>query len=229
MLRSLCAGCLVAALLIAAAEPTDAVTKVGRKYNVLEFGAGYASPVGKYDGFGGEIFMDEYDRFRELEADEVFDPSFSIAASLGQLRNRWHISVGAVYTKVNQLDTIVVGGMGYIFPDITAIEFSDFHQFDLRLNVNYQFLDISVNPVTPYAGIGLAAGIIAETAPGYSTEYDANTLLSVNFGAEFKIWTSADSRNFVTLASVNSYDLLSSGYRPRNLNIGGAIKIYVRP
>jgi hypothetical protein len=229
MLRRFCFVGLVGAVLLCVVGPTEAVTRVGKKFSVLEIGAGYASPVGKYDDFGGESFVDENGIFHQLNADEVFNPSFSIAASLGQLRNRWLVSVGAVYTKVNQLDTIVVGGLGYVFPDASAIVFSNFNQFDLRLNVNYQFLDISTNQFTPYAGVGLAAGMISETAPGYSTEYDVNTLLSANFGVEFKIWSSADKRKFVTLASVNGYDLLSSGYRPRNLNIGGAIKMYVRP
>lgn len=216
-------------LFVLSISSADAVTRVGRRFNVLEFGAAYASPVGEYDNFGGVAFMDEYDRFRRLDADRVFDPSFSISVFGGQLRNHIYGSVGVVYTKVNQLDTIVVGGYGYVFPYADAVEFSDFHQWDLRLNLNYQFADITAAPITPYVGLGFAAGLIYETAPGLSTEYDANTMFSVNFGVEFKIFDAPNARQFVTLASVNSYDLLSSGYRPRNLNIGGAIKIYMRP
>ena len=82
---------------------------------------------------------------------------------------------------------------------------------------------------TPYVGLVAAVGMIAQSAEGYETEYEVNSLLSANFGAEFKLWSSPDKRKFLTLASVNSFDLLSSGYRPRNLNIGGAIKFYGRP
>ncbi|PWB75851.1 hypothetical protein C3F09_01695 [candidate division GN15 bacterium] len=229
MLRRFCSFGLAATLLLLSVASADAITRVGKKYNVLEFGAGYASPYGHYDNFGGEYFIDQYDRFHQLNADQVFKSSYSIGVFFGQLRNRWMVSVGGVYTKVNQLDTIVVGNFGYVWPYAGAVVFSNFGQWDLRLDVNYQFMDISENQFTPYAGIGLAAGLISETAPGIDANYDANTLLSANFGVEFKLWTSADKRKFVTLASVNSYDLLSSGYRPRNLNIGGAIKVYMRP
>lgn len=229
MLRKFWLAGLFAVVCLVTVAPADAVTRVGRRLNVVEFGAGYASPVGKYDHLSDVDFIDEYDRFRQLDADEVFDPSFSIGAFGGQLRNHWLVTVGVAYTKVNQLDTIVVGGFGYVFPYADAVVFSDFHQWDLRVNVNYQFADLTVDPITPYAGLGFAAGLIYESAPGISTTYDANTLFSINFGAEFKIWTAANQRQFVTLASVNSYDILSSGYRPRNLNIGGAIKIYMRP
>ena len=229
MLRRLWLAGFVGVMCFVAVAPADAVTRVGRRLNVFEFGAGYANPVGKYDNFGGVEFMDEFDRFRRLDADRVFDPSYSISVAGGQLRNRCLFTVGVTYTKVNQLDTIEVGGLGYVFPYADAVEFSDFHQWDLRLNFNFQFTDITVDPITPYVGFGLAAGLMYESAPGISTEYDANTMFSLNFGAEFKIWDSPDRRHFMTLASVNSYDLLSSGYRPRNLNIGGAIKIYMRP
>ena len=229
MLRRFWLVTMAGVLLLLSVASADAVSRVGRRFNVFEFGAGYASPIGKYDNFGGESFIDEYDRFRQLDADHVFNSSYSIGAFGGQLRNRVFVSVGVAYTKVNQLDTIVVGGLGYVFPYADAVVFSDFHQWDLRLNVNYQFADITIDPITPYVGLGFAAGLIYESAPGLSTTYDANTMFSLNFGAEFKVWTSDNNRQFVTLASVNSYDLLSSGYRPRNLNIGGAIKIYMRP
>src|SRR5512138_1409879 len=151
-------------LLVLSISSADAVTRVGRKFNVFEFGAAYASPVGRYDNFGGVDFMDENDRFRRLDADQVFDPSYSISVFGGQLRNRVFASVGVVYTKVNQLDTIVVGNYGYVFPYADAVEFSDFHQWDLRINVNYQFADITIDPITPYVGMGFAAGLIYESA-----------------------------------------------------------------
>lgn len=220
---------LVVVLLLVVAASTEAVTRVSKRYNVLDFGAGYANPVGHYDNFGGESFVDLSGRYYRLDADQVFNSSYSIGVFFGQLRNRWMISLGGVYTKVNQRDTIFVGDVGYVWPYSDAVVFSNFGQWDIRLNVNYQFMDISENQFTPYAGLGLAAGLISETAPGINANYDANTLLSANFGVEFKLWTSANKRSFVTLASVNSYDLLSSGYRPRNLNIGGAIKVYMRP
>jgi len=223
MLRRFCFVGLVGVVFLWAVVPTEAVTRVAKKLNFLEIGAGYASPVGKYDNFNSFNFMNE------ANADRVFDPSFSIGVSIGQLRNRWLVSLGAVYTKVNQLDTFVVGDYLYYFGPEGGLVVPDFHQFDLRLNVNYQFTDLTSMNFAPYAGIGLAAGMISMTASGYASEYDINSLLSANFGVEFKLWSSADKRKFITLASVNSYDLLSSGYRPRNLNIGGAIKVYARP
>jgi len=229
MLRRFCFVSLLAALLLMAVIPTEAVTRVGKRFNVLEIGAGYASPAGKYDYIGSIDFIDDMGIVRNLNADQVYDPSFTLGISLGQLRNRWLVTVGAVYTKVNQLDTFKVGYNLWHFGPPGGIVVPSFNQFDLRLNVNYQFTDLSTMNFAPYAGIGLAAGMISMTAPGYASEYDVNTLLSANFGVEFKLWSSADKRKFVTLASVNSYDLLSSGYRPRNLNIGGAIKVYGRP
>ncbi len=229
MLRRFCVVGFAGALLLLAVAPIEAVTKVGRKYNVLEFGAGYASPVGEYDHISQIDFIDDVGIVRNLDADQVYDPSFSIGMSLGQLRNHWSVSVGAVYTRVNQLEAFEVGYNIWRFGPEGGAVVPDFNQFDLRLNINYQFTDLTNMNFAPFAGLGLAAGLIAQSAPGYETEYEANTLLSANFGAEFKVWTSADKRKFLTLASVNSYDLLSSGYRPRNLNIGGAIKLYVRP
>lgn len=230
MLRRFCFVGLVGVVLLCAVVPTEAVTRVAKKLNFLEIGAGYASPLGKYDHISIIDFADEMGVVRDLEANRVFDPSFSVGISVGQLRNRWLVSLGAIYTKINQLDSFLVSPSFYHEFAVGEMRvIPKFDQFDFRLNVNYMLGDITASDLSPYAGLGAAAGIVSRRIAGTETDYDVNTLLSANFGVEFKLWSSADKRKFVTLASVNSYDLLSSGYRPRNLNIGGAIKVYARP
>lgn len=229
MLRRLVSYGLTMASLMCLGASAEAVTKVGKRFNMFEVGGGRTTPIGSYDHIGIISFVDESGMTRNLDADQVFDPSYSIHAAFGQLRSRVAASVGIVYTKVNQLDTFLVSENLYYFGPEGAPVTPKFEQVDLRLNCNYHLLDLSASNFSPYVGVGAAVGMISQSAPGYVTEYDLNTLVSVNFGAEFKVWSSVDKRTFLTLASVNSYDLLSSGYRPRFLNIGGAIRFYGRP
>ena len=68
-----------------------------------------------------------------------------------------------------------------------------------------------------------------ESGVDYADENELKFTVSVNFGADIKVWTAPSGRSYVALSSVNSWDLLASGQRPRYLNIGGAIKYYFRP
>ena len=82
---------------------------------------------------------------------------------------------------------------------------------------------------SPYAGVAVKGGLTRISQTGYSDDHIADIALAVNFGADIRIWSSADARQFLTLSSVNSYDLFGSNNRPLYFNVGGAIKYYFRP
>ena len=103
------------------------------------------------------------------------------------------------------------------------------HLYDFDFNLNYLFANITEFPLAPYAGVGFTGGLTAATAKGYDSESRIEVLARVNFGLEFKFWQSASKRSFLTVASVNSYDFVASGDRPRHLYMGGALKYYFRP
>lgn len=202
-----------------------ALVKVARRYNVVDAIGGYAHPLGSYDGLGIIDFTNGAGQRKDLSAAEVFDPTFSLGIRYGQLRNNHMLmNFGFRYSRINEADSFVVDDYVYRFvPDNP-----DVHQFDVEFNFNYLLTNIHEIFVAPYVGLGLRAGFTTFSGKGVESESRVNIGSAINFGAEVRVWSSAKQRDFVTVASVNSFDFWGSANRPRHFYVGGGLKYYFR-
>jgi opacity protein-like surface antigen len=212
----------LAAMLLASSA--GAINRVSKSLGVLEIHGGYSSPTGKIDHVSNNDFYDEGVLYN-VPTKDVFKSSFTMGFSLGLVKkSHWYTTVGLDYTHMRIKDTIFFpNGSGFILSPKP-----NFNHFDLRLNANYQFSDIELASFTPYLGLGVGAGLTTQSLRGYASETEINIGLALNFGAEAKLWQDASGRTLVTLASANSWEFFGSGYRPKFLTIGAAIKFYSR-
>ncbi|MEW5994561.1 MAG: hypothetical protein AB1744_09210, partial [Candidatus Zixiibacteriota bacterium] len=219
------------ALVLGLSATTDAVIrKVGRVYNVIDVYGGYSTPIGEYDELGSAIFTDRNLRVVELKADSVYNATFHVGFTYGQLRGgHFMYSIGFRYTKIETLDTFVTDRVGdTIFFVFFEPRTPSFNQYDVDFNVNVYATNPSKAIISPYVGLGVSAGITSQTDEGFDSQNWLTVNFRVNFGGELKLWEAPKIRSFVTLASINSVDLLASDKHPRYLNIGGAVKYYFR-
>jgi hypothetical protein len=214
------------AIILVAVSSASAITRVAKSLGVLEFNGGYTIPTGSYDHIGNIDFNQELGLMSNVDGSKLYNSSYTLGLSYGVVRGgHWLASAGFQYSHIRVKDTIFApDGNGY-----SLTPKPHFNQYDIRLNLNHLFSDLENSPWSPYVGATFVAGISSETLTGYPSENETNVALGVNFGAELKVWQDASKRNFVTLASANSWDFVGSGYRPRNLTIGLAVKAYMRP
>ena len=220
------------AILILTASQAAALGRVARRYNVMDFYSGTSSPVGKYESLADFVdFSDADGQPTDVDGDVLYDPTFHLGFNYGQLRNdRMLVTVGFRWTKIEAINLLGLNSVGrsglaiLLDPKKPSI-----NQYDVDFNFNYMFLSIAQRSFAPYVGVGFRAGFTSVTAKGFESESRLNTVLAGNFGAELKLWENAKKRAFLTVASVNSYDLLSSGDRPKYFNLGAALKYYFRP
>ncbi len=219
-------------ILILTASQVVALGRVARRYNVMDFYGGTSSPVGKYESLADFVdFSDADGRPTDVDGDVLYDPTFHLGFNYGQLRNdRMLVTVGFRWTKIEAINLL---GLNTVGREGLAILLDPrkpgINQYDFDFNFNYMFLSIAQRSFAPYVGVDFRAGITSVTAKGFESESRLNTVLAGNFGAEIKLWENAKKRAFLTVASVNSYDLLSSGDRPKYFNLGAALKYYFRP
>jgi hypothetical protein len=212
----------LAAMLLASSA--GAINRVSKSLGVLEIHGGYSSPTGKIDHIGNNDF-DAGGYLYDVPAKDVFKSSLSLGFSLGVVKkSHWYTSVGFDYAHLRPKDTVFLP-QGYKFFYIQA---PHFNHYEVRLNSNYHFSDIELSDFTPYLGLGIGAGLTTQSLRGYASETEVNIGLALNFGAEAKLWQDANGRTLVTLASANSWEFFGSGYRPKFLTIGAAIKFYSR-
>ena len=95
--------------------------------------------------------------------------------------------------------------------------------------MNYYFNRLDLNSFSPYLGGSGAAGLEVFGVKGFDSQSDFKTVLSFNFGGEFRIRDSDHSADFVTLSLSGSYDLLGSSDRIKYLNLGIGLKYFFRP
>jgi hypothetical protein len=216
---------LVLAIVMAAGS-VGAVSRVSKRLGAFELYGGYSTPTGNIDHFGKDNFYGDT-RAYSLAANDVFKSSYSLGLSLGMVyRQHWYSSVGFEFSHLRLAkDTI-------LFPDGSGFTYGKWPRYNLyqiKFNTNYLFSDIEVTGWSPYLGLGVAGGLSTQSQDGYRSETEANIGLLVNFGAEVRIWQDQSGRSLVTLASANSYEIAGSGYRPKYLTFGVAIKAYGRP
>lgn len=219
MKRTLCIALL--ALLLAgtvAVDATAAIKRVAARYNVLNFYGGYATPHGEYGQVGFITFVDELDRPVEEDADQLFDGTYYFGVDYGTLYSRYAlVLIGFRYTEHNVQDYLR-----------EAFEEFDYRQYDVELNLNFYPLDMRSSFASPYAGAGVQAGLLSTSVPGYDDESEIKVAFSLNFGADLKIFESPSGRSFVTLSSMNNYNLFASEDRPKYLNVGAAVRYWFR-
>lgn len=237
---------ILSAILFSASESDAAIRKVAKQYNFISVYGGFSKPHGQYDGLTWEKFFG----FRDIDGDEIYDNTFHFGVNYGALvKGHFMYSLGFRYTKHAVKDTVYLArdvfdpadGFYYdYFNDYTSLD-QTIGQFDFEVDINYMPLDLDNSRFSPYFGIGGKMGITNTRFNGlfydatddiyyeFENENDFTFNFNLNFGAEFVLWQSTGGKpGFVTLASINSYDLLSNDDKPRYLNIGGALKYYFR-
>jgi len=209
---------LITTLLIPAVTSQAAIVKVAKRLNVIDFFGGYAQPWGDYKRISVLPFISG-DSIVELDADQVYDPTYYFGFEYGQLRNdRWLISLGFRWTHINIADNL----------DFT-VQRPTLNQYDVDLNLNHYFASPAGSMVAPYAGLSFHGGINSYTGDLLATENEVTLAAGINFGADFTVWNSPSGRSLVALSSVNEWVYAASDERPRYLNFGAALKYYFRP
>ena len=215
-------------LILMTSSSAVAIQRVSPRLYVVNFYGGHAAPLGTYDGIVGLDFDIGRERV-EFDADNVYDNGFHLGASYGMIKGgHLLMSVGIHYIQHDVKNPIRQTIGDYVY----SVEFAQaptLKQYDLDVNVNYLFMDLNTGVWSPYFGGAVSAGMSSASYEGYDNEYEAGLALGFNFGADFKLWSAADNRSFVTLSSVNSWNLVASGDRPRYLHIGAGVKYYFRP
>ena len=216
---------LIALLVLVTASGTMAVTRVAKTMHVVDFYAGTGTVVGAYSGIPSQDFLIN-NRLVDVDGEDLYDDPFSFAFGYGQVyRGKMFMAVKFRYTSHELMDTIPL-----LFDTILVFNPGlKLRQYDLVLDINYQPLDLSESVITPFGGLGIQAGLTSESLTGFDTESQLNLALSLNFGAEVKLFTSPSKRSYLTVASANRWDFLATGDRPKYLNFGGALRYYFRP
>lgn len=215
-------------LLVLLFGTAGAIERVAKRLNFLELSAGYVDPVGNVGGVMSVPRSDIPGNFfrSSLDAADVYKSSYTLGVGLGQIysgRLMW--GLGFRYTRHNLRDTIQAGGITAV-----AVDKPDLNQYDIELNLNYYLVDPSRSVFAPYAGIGVAAGILtASWDDEFASESETKALGALNFGFDLRLWQSENGRDMVALVSQNRYDILASEERPKYLTIGGALRFYIRP
>ena len=217
--KTLCVIAVAALILGGAVSADAAIRRIPASYNMLNFYGGYSTPHGEYGEVGLVQFVDNFDRPIEIDADEAFDGTFHFGFDYGTLRaKRFLVLIGFRYTEHAVQQWIL---------DVPPVDFN-YRQYDLEFNANYYLVDLTTQMASPYIGAGFQAGMTSTEPDGYDSETDIKVALSLNFGADLKIFQAPNNRSFVTLASMNNYNLVGSDDRPNYLNIGGAIRYWFR-
>ncbi len=218
------------------------IARVAKRINVISFYAGSSAISGKYDGLGADKWNQIFETnlaSPDVDGGDLYKSCFHLGFDYGQLRGgKLLYSFGFRYTKVKFQDstTVPFDDPGFLYIIRSLEDDFNVHLYDLGLDVNYFLFDLNLQRWSPYFGLGGKVGFMTFDAEGrslegyeYSTESQIKSTIGVNFGADIKVWSAPKGRSFVTLSSVNSWDLFASGNRPKYLNVGGAIKYYFKP
>ncbi len=211
-------------------SPAHSITKVPARLSVMDFYFGYSIPTGNYDGFHNSKWSDYFDGNPgnpSVAGDEIFKSGFKFGLNYGQIRNDHLLySIGFAYTNVRLQDSTIIPQVGIIY-----LGQGDFNLslYDIDFNLNYFMNKMTNMKWSPFIGLGLKTGFYSLTANNFNSDTKLNLGMAINFGFDVKIWEKKTHRNFVTLSSVNSYDFLGTGDRPKYLNLGLGLKYYFRP
>ena len=228
-MRKLIGLLTTSALMLTLAGSTAAITRVAPKVNILEFHAGYGMPQGTYDQIiGTEFLFDPYE-IVDFDADRVYNNAFYFGLNYGQvIGGHWQATVGFDFAQ-SKLENPIEQIIGYYLYSVGFLGDPTWRSYDLNLKAVYGLNDLVNSSWSPFLGLGVTGGLSTLSAKGYESQSNATYALSVDFGLDAKIWHDVEDRTFVTISSINSYELVGSGDRARLLRIGGGIKYFFRP
>lgn len=150
-------------------------------------------------------------------------------------------SVGFRYTRAEVqgsfADSLEIGQDSVFLAWYDLDSYYSIHLYELEANFNYFLIDPTESVFAPFVGFGGKAGFMnfstdlfdVDSGLEYADENELKFTLHLNFGADLKLYEAPSGMSYFALSSVNSWDVLASGNRPRYLNIGGALKYYFRP
>lgn len=220
MSRLLTLVLLAALVLSMAVSNAGAISRVGRSLNFIEVFGARSAPIGELEFFNLPDYNGEFD------ADDVYDPTFSLGVGIGQVKYgavAWSLDFRYTHHDVerrfenNEVIVTVEDGLSL-------------NSYDLDLNMNYYFTDIANSDFAPYVGLGVTAGLMTAgfDDSNIDGETEAKALAGLNFGFDLRLARNADGSQ-ISLVSMNRYDMIATSERPRYLNIGLALRFYVRP
>ncbi len=221
----------VMVVLLVSATNIFAITKVAARYNVMEFNVSSATAHGSYNriGIGGYKvpFFNEFGQLLELDAEVVYDNSVAIGLNYGRLINdNVLFNVGFSFTDVQIGDSLKS-----FFVNIPThqIHWMKLRMYNIDFNWNYYIYSPVKKAFAPYGGVGFQAGLLSASGADFASESDFIMATSFNFGADLKVWKTADEMGFLSISSVNSYQFYASESRPKYLTIGLGLKYFMRP
>lgn len=220
MNKTFCSSVLiVASAFLFAPEDSQAVKKVSRMMNSVEFFGGSASPHGEYNGMVDVDFVDQNDMLVDIDAKDFLDNSLFLGVNYGALLGgRSLLQLGFRFTNHNIDKSVIDVGV-------------DYHYFNLDLDWSYKFyfMDLNKSSFSPFIGGSAQTGFTTVNYEGYDTERNFDIVLSANFGADLKVWSSPNGRAYLTLSSTNDYNFTSTNNRPKYLDVGLGLKYFFQP
>lgn len=205
-----------------------AIQRAARRTSFVEFRGGYAMPQGTHKSLLGSPFWGPADGIYEIDATNVFEDGFDLGISYGQvLSGHWSGSVGFDYARneVQRPIQQMIGDYPYV---VSFAKETVYKRFDLTFAAGYSFIDLAHDSWSPYGGLRATAGLNTATAPGVETLSEFEYGLGLDFGLDFKIWSAPDNRSFMTVSSLNSWNLVSTGERVSHLSIGAGIRYFYK-
>ena len=217
---------LTLVLTIALSGSAFAIKRVAPRVNFFEFRGGLAAPQGTLWGLPDAPFIAPNDGLLEFDATNVYKDGVNFGFSYGQILGKhWLVAIGFDYTQNVVKEPIAQGEwISSPFPEKRT-----YRRYDLVLQTKYAINNPIRHSWSPYVGAAASAGVAAMTSPGFETNSDYQFGMSLDFGLDLKIWADIDSKRFLTLSSISSWNFYSGDERPSHMIIGGCLKYYFRP
>lgn len=226
MFRRLTVFCAFLIMSLVLAASTEAIVRVAPRWSFTEIYIKGGAPIGSYNGIPTDEFFDNIDGVRlQFEGSDLYKSGLTFGISIGQVRqHRFSYAVGFRYTR-SENNVQGIPDQRNILYDLYSYEL---HQYDLNVDFNLFLLPIDRSVISPFVGIGTAAGITDVEIEGLDGENSANIALNLNFGAEIRISQPGTEGNFISLVSTNGWNIIASDDRPRYLWFGGGLKYYFK-
>lgn len=218
MKRSLILMVLIGIAGVLMVGETQALTKMPKELNYMSFYLGNSSPYGDADGIPGFDFGGGL----ETDASNVWGDALYGGFDYGTVYfNHWSLAIGFRFVSHEFKNPVVDPDFTWTLNQGTKVR-----QYDVGCDFHYYLNDLRAKNWSPYAGVSLYSGFTTISAPGAESVNRLNLTFGLDFGAEIRVYKSKSSKNFVTLGSVNTYNLLATGDRPKYFQLGGVLRYF---
>jgi hypothetical protein len=215
-----------AALVLLMAGQIMAIERVPARFGYIVTGFGFAMPQGDYDGFPNRDFVSDSGAAVTIDGSNLYKDGLSFTLGYGQLiGSRWLFGVCFDYSRHQVKDPVAQPG----YEPVSFPKKSTYSHYAIAVRPSFAPLDVRESGWTPFVGSSFTFGLASMTAPGYVSEYEATFGMDIDFGADVRLWEASDSRSFLTLSSLNSWNFLSTGTRVSQLQIGGGLRYFFKP